>query len=166
MSENNIGIKYGIFAGVGLVLYFLLFYYIDKNVMMGMSVNYSSILIILAAAFFAVYLHRQSNGGTIEFKEALKTGFIVVVISNLIYWVFFYVLVKTDPELVTIFKQQGIDFYKSMMPEDQWGNVEASFGADFKLRLNDILYYMAKSVIGGFFIALFAALTFKKTIVR
>ena len=77
MSKNSIGIKYGIFAGVGLMLYFLLFYNIDKNTMLGMGVSWSSLLIVLFFTFWAVLKQRQNNGGIINFKEALKAGFLV-----------------------------------------------------------------------------------------
>ncbi|MFT5384737.1 MAG: hypothetical protein ACI8VT_002723 [Saprospiraceae bacterium] len=165
MSKNTIGIKYGILAGVGLMLYFLLFYYMDKNRMMDAWVSWSSLFLVLICTFLAVSQQRETNGGIIEFKEALKTGFTVIVLSNLLYYAFFFVLLKSDLELVTILKQNGIDFYKSILPEEEWPAMEKSY-ENFSFGFSDVLQYFAKSTIGGFFIALLVAGLLKRSTVR
>ena len=165
MAENKIGIKYGIFAGVGLMLYFLLFYMIDKNRMMETSISWSSLVIVILCTFLAVNQRRNTNGGVIEFKEALKTGFLVIVLSNLLYYIFFFILLKTDPELVTIIKQNGIAFYKSILPENEWPAMEKSY-ENFSFGFSDVLQYFAKSTIGGFFIALLVAVLLKRSTTR
>lgn len=165
MSKNRIGITYGILAGVGLVLYFLLFYYLDKNRMMDAWVSWTSLFIVLACTFLAVSQQRKANNSIIEFKEALKTGFIVIVLSNLLYYTFFFLLLKTDPELVTILKQNGMDFYKSILPKEEWAAMEKTY-ENFSFGLSDVLQYFAKSTIGGFFIALLVAALLKRSTVR
>ena len=74
--------------------------------MLGMGVSWTSLIIVLVALFLAITGHRTENGGSLTFKEGLRTGFMVVVISNLMFYVFFYLLLKIDPELVTILKQR------------------------------------------------------------
>ncbi len=165
MAKNTIGTKYGIIAGVGVILYFLLFYFIDKYMMLGLMVSWTSLLIIIAATYMAAYQHRAANGGVIEFKEALKTGFVVIVLSNLIYYIFFFILIKTDPELVTISKEKSIELYKMIFPKEEWNSVEKSF-ENFRIGLPEILKYFSKSTIGGFFIALLSAALLKRSATR
>jgi hypothetical protein len=165
MSKNTIGIKYGILAGVGLMLYFLLFYYMDKNRMMEAWVSWSSLFLVLICTFLAVSQQRETNSGIIEFKEALKTGFTVIVLSNLLYYAFFFVLLKSDPELVSILKQNILDAYKSILSEEEWTAMEKSY-ENFSFRFSEALLYFAKSTIGEFFIALLVAALLKRSTVR
>lgn len=161
MTKNNLGKKYGIIAGLGFIAYFLLFYFIDKTMMMGLTVSWSSLIIMIFCIILAIQQERSLNGGLIAFKPALRSGFLVVVISNLMYYAFFYLMTNSDPELVTILKDSGIEFYKKMLPEDQWSDIEKSY-ENFSLGISDIIKYFAKSVIGGFFIALLAGLVMKR----
>ena len=69
---------------------------------------------------------------------------------------------KSDADLVTILKQQGIDFYEKFANEDQLKNLDESF-KDFSFGFRDLIFSFAKSTIGGFFIALLPALIFKKS---
>lgn len=165
MSRNIKGLIYGILAGVGLVLYFLLFYFLDKNMMMSLWVSWSSILILIVCAFITVYQQREANEGIITFKDGLKTGFLVTVIANLIFYAFFFIIVKSDADLVTILEQQSIDFYKKYGTKEQLEKIDQEM-KDFKFGFSDLLLSLAKSTIGGFFIALLPAFIFKKLEIR
>lgn len=165
MSKNARGIKYGILAGVVLMGYFLLFYFYDKNTMMSAGVSWSSLIIIIVCTIMAVHEERNSQAGVITFKEALKIGFLVIVLANLLYYAFFFILIKTDPELITILKENGIAFYKSLLPEKEWEAMEKSY-ENFIFGFPDVLQYFAKSTIGGFFIALSVAAIFKRSVIR
>lgn len=132
---------------------------------MSLGVSWTSLLILILAVLLAVNHQRKNQDGILAFKDGLKTGFVVVVLANLLFYLFFYIIIKSDPELVTILKQQGIEFYKKVLPEDQWKDIEKSY-EDFNFLLSDALKYFAKSLIGGFFIALFAAMIYKRESTR
>lgn len=161
MKDNTFGKKYGLIAGVGMIAYFLLFYMFDKALMVSIGVSWSSLVILLICLFLAVRKHRDARGGVLEFKEGLRIGFLVVVLGNLLFYLFFYFLLKMDPELVTILKEQSIEFSAWFLEEEHHEALKESY-ADFNFGFSEFLFALGRSIIGGFFLALLAALTLKR----
>ena len=81
MKQNIL--KYGIIAGVALVGYFLLFYYLSKEMMLGQVGQLGSYLIYIAFMFIAT-----KQAGDLDFKGLLRTAFAVFLIMNAFYYIF------------------------------------------------------------------------------
>ncbi|MFQ5448936.1 MAG: hypothetical protein ACE5FF_18575, partial [Saprospiraceae bacterium] len=73
-------VKYGIIAGIGTVLYLLVFYFIDSALILKPLVYWSTLIIAVIGLAAAVSKKRSENGGHITRKEAMKTAFLVFVI--------------------------------------------------------------------------------------
>ncbi len=153
---KNIAVKYGLFAGLATILYFLGFYYWDKAVMLEPWVSWSSVLFIVVAMVMAIHATRRQAGQKIEFRQALRAAFLTGVIANVAFYVFYYLIMQSDAELVSILKQQTMDFYQSWTSGEQLETMMKSL-EDFKVGLSTILLSLARSIIGSFILALLLA---------
>jgi Protein of unknown function (DUF4199) len=150
---------YGTMAGITLIGYFLLFYYSDKNTMLGQSVQLSSYLIYALFMFLAV-----KSVGHLDFKTVLRTAFGVFVVTNLCYYVFDFVLFNTmDKSLADLQKTMMIDYYtaniktvqetKEMRDNITNGNFH---------NVSSLAFGFAKGTIGGFLLAVIISFLVKK----
>ena len=162
MKKNTLGKKYGIIAGVGMIAYFLLFYLFDKEMMMGLTVSWTSLIILIVCLFIAIQQHRESQGGALDFKEGLRIGFLVVVLGNVLFYAFFFVLLNIDPELVTILKQKSIEFFREYATDPEQEEALVKSYENYSFGISELLSALGRSIIGGFFLALLGALIFKR----
>jgi hypothetical protein len=162
MKDNTFGKKYGLIAGVGMIAYFLLFYVINKALMMSLWVSWSALLILIICLFLAIKKQREANKGVIEFKDGLRIGFLVVVLGNALFYLFFFLLLKFDTELVTILKEQSIAFFKDYAETDQQQEELIKSYENYQFGFSELLSALGRSIIGGFFLALLGAFVLKR----
>jgi hypothetical protein len=99
-------VKYGIMAGIAIVLYLLVFHQIDRALVLHPFVYWSTMLVAFIGMVAAVRKERSDNGDRISQKEAMKPAFLVFVLSMLIFNLFVYVLFNfIDPGLPDVQKQ-------------------------------------------------------------
>lgn len=158
--KNNI-VKYGLIAGVGVIAYFLLFYFIDTKVMFSPYVNWGSVLIYLVFMFVACIQERKMRDEIYPFNQALRTAFGVFVITNLIYYIFNYILFNLDPTLLITQKEVVIE---NMQWVGRLTNAEVAPEEIQKLRSEyrpvtfaNSLFAFTYSLIGGFGLSLLVA---------
>lgn len=161
MNLNSIGIKYGTIAGIGVLLYFLLFYFIDKQMMLGTPVVWSSLLIYVVCMVWAVQKERSNKGNRINFRSALRTAFFVAVIANIIYVIAYYILMQVDSEALAILKEMTVENHKRWLPESEPAEIDALY-SNFKVDISATLLSFARSTIGSFFLALPIAFLLRK----
>ncbi|MCB0520439.1 MAG: DUF4199 domain-containing protein [Lewinellaceae bacterium] len=138
-------------AGAAMVLYLLLFYYFDRANILNPLVFWSTLIIAGTAMITAVKSKRSDNGGKITRQDALKTAFLVFVISMLVFHLFSYVMFNfVDPGLT--------DLQKQMM--EAAGRETKDL--DFKMTFGRVMFGYAFSLIGGFFISYLIASILKK----
>jgi len=148
---NNKAIRYGVFAGMLTVLYFELFFFYDKRVMLSPGVQWGSFVIFLVFMYKAGRDLVIATPGELRTKDVLKPIFTVFVIANTIYYVYYYLLMNYfSPDLVAIQEE-----------------VIKSYGGDLSTAKPDIsmksmLIGYSSGTIGGFIISLIMSIIAKK----
>jgi hypothetical protein len=157
MKQNIL--KYGTMAGITLIGYFLLFYYTNKNEMLGQSVQLISYLIYALFMFIAA-----KSVSHLDFKTVLRTAFGVFIVTNLFYYVFDYVLFNTvDKSLADIQKTMMIDYYTANIKtvqetKEMTDNILNGNFHTFK----SLAFGFSKGAIGGFGLAVIISFLVKK----
>jgi Protein of unknown function (DUF4199) len=154
--DRKISRKYGLIAGGSVVLYFLLFYFLDKESMLKMWVAASSMFVYVLFMAKAVGDQRKLQEDIISFKEAISVAFLTLIIANIVYYIFYFFIIKSDPELVVILKQNYIDFYQKVLSNQDPVEVEKSF-EDFEVNLSFVLLRFAQGAILGFILSVIIA---------
>lgn len=140
MQANRIGLKYGLIAGVGVIAYFLLFYSIDKGLMLHFGIWWSSMIIYLLAMIFAA-----RKTGSFEFRAKVQATFTTFLVANAAFYVFYYLLFGIiDPQLTEL--QREI-----LLQHPGIGGDIAQ--QDLHVTLGRSFFYFCRSLIGGFVLA-------------
>ncbi len=101
-SYPNPGIKWGIIAGIVIILTGIALYLTDERTFYSLKFNFIQVFICAIAGLLAGLEQKRKAGGYIGFKEALQPVFIVFVIGTLIGTLFIYIMANyVDPELPT-----------------------------------------------------------------
>jgi hypothetical protein len=152
-------LKYGIMAGVAVVGYFLLFYTINKTLMLGPYVQLPSYLVYFGFMFLASKSHFN-----LDFKQILKIAFGVFVVANLIYYAFdFYLFNLIDKSLGDIQKDLMLDYYKAGAKTVQEASAltQSIENGDFH-DIKTLSFGYARGAIGGFGMAILVAYLVKR----
>jgi len=158
--ENNHAIKFGIFAGVGTVVFLFLFYWIEKTLMLSPSVIWSTIFLYLIGMYMAAVEVRKENEGYIDFRTALKAAFLVWVIANAIYHAYNYLLYNfLDKDMINVQKR-----YMSEQMAELEGVISEKYLEELNQNVEILTYDLsqvistyATSLIMGFLIAMIIA---------
>lgn len=159
--DRKISLKYGQIAGGSVVLYFLLFYLLDKEIMLKIWVAASSMLIYLFFMAKAVNDQRKLQENIISFREAISVAFLTLIIANVTYYIFYFIIMKSDPELVVFLKQNYIDYYQIMLRDQNPAEIEKNFEG-FEVNLSFVLLRFAQGAIIGFVLSLIIAGTMRR----
>ena len=113
-------ILYGIIAGIAVIGYVLLFYFMDNTWALGASVRFSSLLIYALFMYLGI---KDTN--TTDFKVLLRGAFAIFLIANALYYVFDFVLFNyIDPSLIDIEKEMAIELYRPNTPINELYDME------------------------------------------
>ena len=99
---KNPGVRYGLLGGITVVFYFLLLYFVKKDLFLNVWLYWASMGIYL------VFMWRASKedcavwGILRDFREILRTPFVVFILINLLFWLFWYTIHLADPELLKL----------------------------------------------------------------
>lgn len=138
-------------TGAASMLYLLFFYYLDKANLINPFINLGSLLIVVAGMVAACKKVRKQNGDKLERREAIRTSFLVAVLSGLFFYGLMYVLFNfVDPELNEILRAKGVEA----------GTIKE--GIPFTLSLGNLIMGYAFSLIYGFLLAMMVAYFLKK----
>jgi|AntRauTorckE5430_2_1112549.scaffolds.fasta_scaffold00751_8 hypothetical protein len=168
MLKQNRGVKYGIIAGGITVGIYLLFYFFNKELVFNSFLNWATVGLYLAIAWKAIDDERDALGGKLEFQQALKVGFTVFVVANLVYYFYYYFLHGVfDPGLEEVQRavmSETLEARKEMISEEQYKAFKESLVGDgLQVGLQNTLLTYARSLIGYFLISLgLAALASRK----
>ena len=151
--------KYGIIAGVAVVGYMLLFYFIDKSLMLNWKVYWSSLIIYIIGMYVACAEKRKSEGDVLDFQIGLRTAFVTFLLANGIFYAFQYLLFNFgDPTLVDLQKAASIELYKEFMGEEQAKEMIKAMKEDgFGMTIGASISGFVQGAIGGFLLALMVA---------
>ncbi|MFK8007325.1 MAG: hypothetical protein AB8H03_13185 [Saprospiraceae bacterium] len=179
---NKIAIKYGIYTGFGVILFMLVFYFYDKTLMRSPEVIWSTMILYLAGMFWATMkVHRlegssnNSIGSILEntkgeekessLRSLVSTPFIVFLITNAYYALFFYWIMNVfDVELLQIHQelthQEMLDFHKGT---DKISEVRKNVLDDYTPTLGATFTKYMIGAIGGFILSFLMALIVRRT---
>ncbi len=149
---KNGALKYGMIAGTGTLCWFLFFYVSDKELMLSPWVYYAS----FGLYFWAMYaaMRRSLQRGESAFREVLRTGFVVYLLANLFYYLFYAFINHWDPVLAELQKEMMREWLPSITPKDKLqAALKALEESDFKVRPKDAFFSYMRSAIGGFVLA-------------
>ena len=157
MTASRAAVKYGLIAGIGTVAYFLLFYFINKKLLFNPFVYWASLGFYLALMWSAV--QAEAAGKRIGFQAALRAAFLVFVIANFTYYLFYYLLYGlADPGLIDLQREvmkESLERSGSMLDEEQRAAMLESIKGDKLIpTVGNVFFTFVRSLLGGFLFAL------------
>ena len=99
---GNISVRYGSIAGMLTIAFFVLIYLIDKPLVFNPWVAYSPLLLYIGAMYLAAVNTRDETEGPFLWKDALRIGFLVYLVANAWFYIFYYIGHQADPALIDI----------------------------------------------------------------
>jgi hypothetical protein len=167
-TKSNTGLVYGIICGVAVIAFTILLYVGGVEWFTG-PLAYIGYVIPIVIGFLGAYKQRSLQGGYITFKEALKTVFIIFIVSVVLDTIFSYILfnVIDVPFREAIMQEAAVKMEKFLVKmgstQDQIDKAMAEFDNPNNYSPGKILLSVFFRLIGWFIVALIiAAITKKK----
>jgi Protein of unknown function (DUF4199) len=162
MFMKNIGLKYGLLGSIVVVVFFFVVYTIDKNLYLNPVLQWSSLLLYLGFMYLACNEDVKKNGESRDFREIIRTPFIVFLLINVGFWLFHYGLHLADPEMLKLENALQIARFKAEIaaglgdPEQTnqlYEQIQFLEKDESLLPLSIVFSKMAMGAIGGFGLA-------------
>lgn len=99
---KNTSLRYGLLGGVAVVFYFALLYTIGAQHFLNPWLQWASMGLYLLFMYRAAKEDCAQHGTNRDFRAILRTPFIVFILINLFYWLFYYGLHLADIELLRL----------------------------------------------------------------
>jgi hypothetical protein len=169
---KNPGIRYGVFGGLAVVLYFLSFYYSQKSLFIDPVVQWASMVIYILCMYRAAREDFALHGAERDFRLLTRTPFLVFILINMAYWLFYYSLHLADPELLAMETQAQLSALQQQITDgvgdpEQANIIREQIQSLQKeepiIALGPVLLSMARGATGGFGLAAALALLLKNS---
>ena len=148
----------GIIAGIAVIGYVLLFYYMDKKLALSASVRFSSLLVCALFMYLTIKDVREP-----DFKVLLRGAFAVFLIANALYYVFDYVLFNViDKSLMDMEKEMAIEMYRPSTPINELYDMEQGIRNAQAHNFSSNAMQFARWTILGFGVALLVSYLVKR----
>jgi hypothetical protein len=158
---QQLTLKYGIIAGLLVVFVMLGFYLFDKALIFNTFVYYGSLIVpLLAMWMLGTQLQLSQN---IDFPALLRQVFLVFILSEIIYYIWYYVMVNyIDTGLLEFQKQQMLASYQAMRANatdikeiQSWNEMIQLLEKNGlpSVSLTSVLLQMGRGIIGGFILS-------------
>ncbi|MBV6439164.1 MAG: DUF4199 domain-containing protein [Haliscomenobacteraceae bacterium CHB4] len=112
---KNPAVKYGLLGGATVVFYFAILYFIKKELFLNTWLYWASMAIYLLFMWRAAREDCEEKGVARDFREILRTPFIVFLLINLLFWLFWYTLHLADPELLQMENALQLNYLKQQL---------------------------------------------------
>ncbi|MCB0534807.1 MAG: DUF4199 family protein [Lewinellaceae bacterium] len=99
---KNTSLRYGLLGGVAVVFYFALLYTIGPQHFLNPWLQWASMGLYLLFMYRAAKEDCAQYGANRDFRAILRIPFIVFILINLFYWLFYYGLHLADIELIRL----------------------------------------------------------------
>jgi hypothetical protein len=151
-------LKYGISAGLAVVGYSSLFYFIDKTLFLGAVAKFSTLLV------YAAFMYKAVKDYPIDdFKKILRGAFGVFLIGIASYYLFDFILFNyIDKGLIDIEKELAIEMYRPKTPINEIYQMEQDIRNARGHTVSSNLLQMARWAILGFGLSLIISLFAKR----
>ena len=159
---SNTGVRYGLLGALLVLFYFMLLYGIRQELFLSPGLQWASMGIYLLFMWQAAKVDCQAHGLERDFREILRTPFVVFLLINLCYWMFYYALHLYDPGLIQTemaLEIQGIkaqieagvgDPQQANLLRDRMNDLEQSLQLPPAQPLGPIVTRMLIGALGGF----------------
>ncbi|TNE47112.1 MAG: DUF4199 domain-containing protein [Bacteroidetes bacterium] len=97
---QSIALRNGLLGGVFVIFYFAVVYAISKDAFLNPWLQWASMLLYLVFMYRSAREDCTLKGTDRDFRDILRMPFIVFIVINLFYWLFYYGLHLADLELV------------------------------------------------------------------
>jgi hypothetical protein len=157
----NKSIQYGLMAGAGTILYFLLFMLIDLKLIFHPGVFWSSLAIYILFIIQNGLVLRKAYEASPPWKELVQQGFTIFLIANALFWMFYFFLLHFFPAISTASVEAEISFFKESIDWLGVEKTEAEINQAIQeirnkggqIKMGDLLYRYAQGGLGGFLLA-------------
>jgi hypothetical protein len=150
--------RYGVSAGIITLIYFIIFYTIDKCLIFNSGVYYSALIITIVAMWLVgIRLQLSQN---LDFSKLLPQVFLVFIIADIIYFAWHYVMVNyVDTSLLDLQKTQMLQYFQQLKTQTNdikeiqgWNEAIQSLEKNGlpSVSLSNILLQLGRGIIGGF----------------
>ncbi len=155
-------IKFGSVAGAAVVLWLLLFYFMDKKLYFHFGVQWGVLPIYALAMYLACRSEARQTTELYAWQPALRTAFGTFVVTHLIAHVFYFVLLKfIDPGMINLQAEvfsEGLERSKNLLGEENAWKMKDQYQAeDFIPTFQKSAFAFTFGLIGGFIMALAVA---------
>jgi len=162
---KNISARYGLLGGVAVIFYFAALYSVRPALFLQVGLQWASLLIYLLFMYRASREDVVLHGGQRDFRAVLRTPFLVFLLINIAYWVFYYALHLADPSLLQMEVALDLAYKKEQLAaglgdpqqanqlREQIQTLEREASQQQVQPLGPIVFRMAIGSIGGFILA-------------
>lgn len=160
-------IRYGLLGGLVVVFYFVLLYFADKTLFLNSGLQWASLVLYALFMYRAAQADGAQYGRNREFRMLVRAPFLVFLLINLCYWLFYYSLHLADPALLQMETTAQIAYLKSQLAagtgDPQQSNTLREQIAyleqhGMSLPLGPVFMQMGLGALGGFAMASVVAL--------
>lgn len=165
---QNKGIRYGILFGLSTIVIGLILYFINKPLFLQPTLKFIlSIALPVVFMLQAAIQTRKDQNGFLTFAEALKPAYLTLVIGVIIFGVFQYILMSSDPQLLDIQKEIAVASLEKLsglanLSEEDLANMEEIDPASLKPNPRAFFMMLSKNLILGFILAVIIAFIVKR----
>ncbi|NNE29667.1 MAG: DUF4199 domain-containing protein, partial [Saprospiraceae bacterium] len=103
---SKLAIYGGVLTGLITVLSFFVAYTVSPETMLSIGFYWASLVFYALGILLVLLRVKNQQNGLLLFKQALRDGFIVFLIANLLFFIFYFWLFKQDPGLLDIQLEQ------------------------------------------------------------
>ncbi|QQS28756.1 MAG: DUF4199 domain-containing protein [Sphingobacteriales bacterium] len=169
MLSENIGVKYGMYLGLGFVLLFGVLYAVNPVYMYNTWLGLSIFPIIIVVMVLAARQTKKDLGGYATFTQLVSPAFAVMVFAQLFSSLFNYILYNfIDPTLTDTLRNFTIESTYNMLnmfgtPEEEIEKAITKVEEqDYSVTLSSTFMGFAMFAIFGFVVASIIALIMRK----
>ncbi len=159
---KNPGVRYGLLGGIAVVFYFAMLYFVKKELFVHVGFYWAAMAIYLLFMWQAAKEDCAKHGVVRDFREILRTPFIVFLLTNLMFWLFWYTLHLADPELLQMEATIKMDYLKGQLSSGPGDPQQANQLREqirllekegMSITLGAVLLQMGVGALGGFALA-------------
>jgi uncharacterized protein DUF4199 len=166
-KPKEMGLTYGLICGIAVIAYTIILYVAGVEWYTS-PLAYGSLVIGIVIAVLGGVKQRNIQGGYLSFKEALKTVFLIFIISVVLDTIFSYVLLNIIdvPFREAVMQDAAIKMEKMLVkmgtPQETIDKAMADFDDPKNFTPGKILLGVFVRLIGWFIVALIIAGIIKK----
>jgi Ca2+/Na+ antiporter len=146
-------------AGITVILYLLGFYTLGTAWFLHTGVQWSVLIIYFLGMLAACVTRSRQLAGRPSFREMLRTAFFSFAIISLFYYIFYYIFINfIDPSLIAQQKELYINYLRTSGAAQNPQEIQQAEAHDYSVTLGNTIFGFVRSLIGGFGLAIVAAL--------